>query len=244
MADERDIQVRGEGGMPADRHAIRYYQKIWAEGGLMGQPEHWNGYGFVMACPGRSSDVIHLYVWIEAGQIQEARWQCHMCDPWMQVAGDILCHLVKGCPQEGVLRCTWEDFEGVLGGRSGLIMEHAGAAMLTLHKAVVDYKVRQYLTPRPDGETVVEPARKLRDLGWVGREGQLRLRQALEQAFAAFALQIPAVKVQEWVALGTVQDVSLTVQALLERPVIRHILGQGCGFPRSFEEQLTTHGQA
>jgi hypothetical protein len=244
MADERETQMRGEGGLPADRYAIRYYQKIWAEGGLMGQPERWNGYGFVMACPGRSSDVIHLYVRIDAGRIQEAHWQCHMCDPWMQVAGDILCHLAHGCPPEDALRWKWEDFEHLLGGRSGLIMEHAGAAMLTLHKAVVDYRVKQCLMPRPDDETVIEPARKLRDLGWVGREGQQRLRQVLEEAFAAFAVHIPHVKVQEWVALGTVQDVSLTVQALLEPSVIQRILGQGCGFPRSFAEQLTTHGQA
>jgi hypothetical protein len=238
MADERHSQMHGEGGVPADRHAIRYYQKIWAEGGLMGQPERWNGYGFVMACPGRSSDVIHMYVWIDAGQIQEARWQCHMCDPWMQVAGDIFCQLVQGGRSEDVLRRTWDDFERLLGGRSGLVMEHAGAAMLTLHKAVIDYMVRESLRPQTDDQTVIESSRKLRDLGWVGREGQQRLRQVLEGAFSAYALQVPHVKVQEWVALGSVQDVSLTVQALLERQVIQHILGQGCGFPRSFAEQL------
>jgi hypothetical protein len=38
--------------------------------------------------------------------------------------------------------------------------------------------------------------------------------------------------------MGTVQDVSLTVQSLVERQVIQQILDQGCGFPRSFAEQL------
>jgi hypothetical protein len=241
MADERE-SYRGEGGAPADRHAIRYYQKIWAEGGLMGKPERVNGYGFVMACPGRSSDVIHMYVWIEAAHIQEARWQCHMCDPWMQVAGDILCHLVQGSSPEAVLGRTWGDFERLLGGRSVLIMEHAGAAMLTLHKAVIDYQVRVCLTGQQDGEAGIEPAQKLRELGLVGREGQRQLRRRLEEAFAAFALQVPHVKVQEWVAMGTVQDVSVTVQSLIERQVIRRILSQGCGFPRSFEEQLAARG--
>jgi hypothetical protein len=42
--------------------------------------------------------------------------------------------------------------------------------------------------------------------------------------------------------MGTVQDVSLTVQSLVERQVIQRILGQGCGFPRSFEEQLAAQG--
>jgi hypothetical protein len=212
MAVERDTDMRGEAGAPADRYAIRYYRQIWAEGGLMGKPERVNGHGFVMACPGRSSDVIHVYVWIAEGRIQEVHWQCHMCDPWMQVAGDILCHLGRGSPLESILDWTWADFERLLGGHSRLIMEHAGAAMLTLHKAVIDYQVRTCFTGQPKGEAAIEPTQKLRELGLVGREGQQQLRRRLEEAFAAFALQIPHVKVQEWVAMGTVQDVSLTVQ--------------------------------
>src|SRR5918996_2906108 len=238
MADARESHMRGEGGAPADRHAIRYYQKIWAEGGLMGKPERVNGSGFVMACPGRSSDVIHMYVWIEAATIQEARWQCHLCDPWMQVAGDILCQLVQGSPLDAVLHWRWDDFARVLGGPSVLIMEHAGAAMLTLHKAVIDYQVRTCLTSQQSGEDSIEPTQKLREFGLVGREGQQYLRHRLEEPFSAFALQSPHIKVQEWVAMGTVQDVSLTVQAFVERQVIQRIFGQGCGFPRSFEEQL------
>jgi hypothetical protein len=183
-----------------------------------------------------------MYVWIVDSHIQEVRWQCHMCDPWMQVAGDILCHLVRGTPSENVLQWAWEDFEHRLGGRSTLIMEHAGAAMLTLHKAVIDHQVRTCLADRQDGQANIEPTQKLRDLGLVGREGQQRLRRILESTFAAFGLRIPHVKVQEWVALGTVQDVSLTVQALVERQVIQRILNQGCGFPRSFAEQLAAQG--
>jgi len=30
MADERDAYMRGEGGAPADRYAIGYYQRLWA----------------------------------------------------------------------------------------------------------------------------------------------------------------------------------------------------------------------
>jgi hypothetical protein len=242
MDDQYEPRLRGEGGVPADRYAIRYYQKIWAAGGLMGKPERINGQGFVMACPGRSSDVIHIYVWVEHAQIQEARWQCHMCDPWMQVAGDILCHLVRGSPLGAVLQWRWADFEHMLGGPSALVMEHAGAAMLTLHKAVIDHQVRACIMGQQDGQPSIEPTLKLRQLGLVGREGQQQLRRRLEEAFSAFSLQIPHVKAQEWVAMGTVRDVSLTVQSIVERQVIHHILGQGCGFPRSFEEQLAAQG--
>jgi hypothetical protein len=242
MADEHGLDMRGEGGVQADRHAIRYYQKIWAIGGLMGKPSRVNGEGFVMACPGRSSDVIHMYVWVENGHLEQPRWQCHMCDPWMQVAGDILCHLAHGSPVDAVLCRRWEDFERVLGGPSALIREHAGAAMLTLHKAVIDYQVRACFTSPRTGEDTIEPAQKVRELGLVGREGQQQLRRRLEETFNAFALQLPRVKVQEWVAMGTVQDVSLTVQSLVEGQTIQRILEQGCGFPRSFTEQLTAHG--
>jgi hypothetical protein len=242
MADERESHMRGEGGVPADRHAIRYYQKLWAEGGLMGVPARVNGAGFVMACPGRSSDVIHMYVWVEEAHMQQIRWQCHMCDPWMQVAGDILCHLAQGSPSAAALQWRWDDFERVLGGPSALIMEHAGAAMLTLHKAVIDHQVRACLASLQAGNGRIEPTQKLRELGLIGRAGQQQLRQRLEETFNAYALQIPHVKVQEWVAMGAVQDVSLTVQSLVERQAIQRILGQGCGFPRSFAEQLAAQG--
>ncbi len=234
--------MKGEGGSPADQYAVRYYQKIWAEGGLMGQPERFNGSGFVMACPGRSSDVIHMYVRIENGGIEETRWLCHMCDPWMQVAGDILCHLATRLPPQDIQRLTWGDFERVLGGPSGLIMEHAGAAMLTLHKAVMDYEVHAHLAAQQEGQMLAEPTQRLRELGFTGREGQQRLRHILEKAFAPFDLHVPYVKAQEWVALGTVQDVSLTVQSLTERKLIDRVLAQGCGFPRSFHEQLAMRG--
>ena len=234
--------MKGEGGSPADRHAIRYYQKLWAEGGLMGQPERFNGSGFVMACPGRSSDVIHIYVRVENGRIEETRWQCHMCDPWMQVAGDILCSLVTGHPPQDIQQLRWDDFERALGGGSELIMEHAGAAMLTLQKAVIDYEVRARLTARQEGQESAEPAPKLGELGFTGREGQQRLCRILEEAFVDFDLHVPYVKAQEWVALGTIQDVSLTVQSLTEGKLIDRILAQGCGFPRSFHEQLAMRG--
>jgi hypothetical protein len=117
-------------------------------------------------------------------------------------------------------------------------MEHAGAAMLTLHKAVIDYQVRACFTSPQAGTDGIEPAQKLRELGLIGRAGQQQLGRRLEETFNDFALHIPHVKVQEWVAMGSVQDVSLTVQSLVERQVIQRILGQGCGFPRSFAEQL------
>ena len=98
-----------------------------------------------------------MYVWVEDARMRQTRWQCHMCDPWMQVAGDILCHLAQGSPLDAVLQWRWDDFEQVLAGLA--IMEHAGAAMLTLHKAVIDYQVRACFTSPQAGEDSIEPPR-------------------------------------------------------------------------------------
>ena len=235
MPEERpEISPEGE------RRARAYYQRIWAEGGHMGQPAAFNGYGFVMACPGRSTDVIYIYLNIEDGRILEAKWKCHACDPWMQVAGDIGCTLVKGRETHQVLNLTLEDFERMLGGPSELIADHAGAALLTIQKAVIDYEVRRTLSQKAG--RFVSPKERLKEMGLAGREGQEELKVLLEERFATDQLRIPRVKLQEWVALGTVQDVSLAIQSLLETSIIAKVKANGCGFPRSFEEELERKG--
>lgn len=231
MSEERpEISPEGE------RRARAYYQRIWTEGGHMGEPPSFNGYGFVMACPGRSTDVIYIYLNIEDGRILEAKWKCHACDPWMQVAGDIGCTLVKGRKIHQVLDLTLEDFERMLGGPSELIADHAGAALLTIQKAVIDYEVRALLSQKAG--RFAFPKERLKEMGLAGREGREMLQALLEKRFAPDQLRIPRVKLQEWVALGTVQDVSLYIQSLLEPSIIVKVKARGFSFPRSFEEEL------
>lgn len=235
MSEERpEISPEGE------RRARAYYQRIWTEGGHMGEPPSFNGSGFVMACPGRSMDVIYIYLNIEDGRIVEAKWKCHACDPWMQVAGDIGCTLVKGREMHQVLDLTLEDFERMLGGPSELIADHAGAALLTIQKAVIDYEVRRVLSQKAG--RFVFPKERLKEMGLAGREGRETLQALLEKCFAPDQLRIPRVKLQEWVALGTVQDVSLYIQSLLEPSIIVKVKARGFSFPRSFEEELERKG--
>lgn len=207
----------------------------------MGEPSSFNGFGVVMACPGRSMDVLYIYLTIEDSTIVEAKWKCHACDPWIQVAGDIGCTLVEGREIHQVLDLTLEDFERILGGPSELIADHAGAALLVIQKAIIDYEVRRALSQK--ASRFVFPKERLKEMGLAGREGQEELKVLLERQFAGGApygvpLRIPRVKLQEWVALGTVQDVSLYLQSLLEPSLIARVKARGFSFPRSFEEEL------
>ncbi len=225
-----------------DELAIRYYQEMWQRGGNKGKPAVVNGQAFVMACPGQSGDVIYVFLHVEDGVIADAKWMCHLCDPWMQVAGDIACTLVKGRQKDTVLDLTARDFFNILGGKSRIIGEHCGAALLTVAKAVVDYEVRAALVRRSaihcaslTGKT------KISDLGFSGVEGQRALRELLEAPFAAHELTLPRAKLQEWLTTGTAQDVTLGIQAMLENKFVERVKLGACGFPQSFEESLQRH---
>lgn len=222
-----------------DEIAIQYYQAMWQGGGNKGRPAVVNGQAFVMACPGQSGDVIYVFLHIENDVIADAKWMCHLCDPWMQVAGDIACTLVKGRPKDTVLDLTAQDFFGILGGGSRLIAEHCGAALLTVAKAVVDYEVRTALASR--AHVPLTSGTRIRDLSLSGVAGQRTLRQWLEAPLAVYELIPPRAKLQEWLVTGTVQDVTLGIQALLENKFVERVRRGGCGFPKSFEERLKRH---
>jgi NifU-like protein involved in Fe-S cluster formation len=229
----------------SDELAIAYYQEMWRSGGNKGKTAVVNGQAFVMACPGQSGDVIYVFLHVEDGVIADAKWMCHLCDPWMQVAGDVACTLVKGQHKDAALDLNAQDFYNILGGESRLIAEHCGAALLTVAKAVVDYdvrvalerhRVRSLLASVPlTGKT------KISDLGFSGVEGQRALRELLEAPFAAHELMLPRAKLQEWLTTGTAQDVTLGIQAMLENRFIERVKLGACGFPKSFEESLKRH---
>jgi NifU-like protein involved in Fe-S cluster formation len=223
----------------SDELAIQYYQEMWQRGGNKGKPSVVNGQAFVMACPGQSGDVIYVFLHVEDGVIADAKWMCHLCDPWMQVAGDIACTLVKGRQKDTVLDLTAQDFFNVLGGESRLIGEHCGAALLTIAKAVVDYEVRQALASKATGGLTSKT--KISDLGFSGVEGQRALRELLESPFTAHELMLPRAKLQEWLTTGTAQDVTLGIQAMLENKFVERVKVGACGFPQSFEESLQRH---
>lgn len=213
---------------------VQYYEKMIAERRYMGRPEFFNAAAHVLACPGRSSDHVYMFLNVDGSRITEARWQCHMCDPWMQITADIACQLVNGRNTHEILLISLQDYEHVLGGSDPVIADHTGAATLVAYKAGIDYEVKQMLARMLN--TSARPKELLRELGFSGRPGMLRLKRQAETKFAGEELKIPRARLESVASSGTVQDFSLLIQDLLERGAVRVLLERGMGFPRSFHE--------
>ncbi len=65
---------------------------------------------------------------------------------------------------------------------------------------------------------------KVKQLGFVARDGQQRLRQLLEGELARYALQVPSIKTQEWTAFGTLEDCSRWVQSALKTALLNEVM--------------------
>ena len=215
---------------------VRYYEKMMDDKRHLGRPEFFNAAAHVLACPGRSTDHIYIFLHIEDSEIKTAGWQCHMCDPWMQIAGDIVCGLAEGMRTEEILQLTLEDFEDELGGSDYVIAHHTGAATLVTYKAALDFEVKVAI--KSDLEEKVTPKSQMSDLGYTGREGLLRIKRLIEGRFSGEGLKIPRARLESVCANGTVQDFSTLVQDLIERKAIDIVKANGLGFPRSFDEAM------
>ena len=64
----------------------------------------------------------------------------------------------------------------------------------------------------------------MKHLGFVGRDGQQRLKTLLEGQLARYKLRIPAVKTQEWTAFGTTEDCSRWVQSALKTELLDEVM--------------------
>jgi len=213
---------------------VKYYEKMMESKRHMGRPEFFNAAAHVLACPGRSSDHVYMFLHIEESRILEARWQCHMCDPWMQITADIACTLIEDGDTSLILGLELSDFENLLGGSDFVIASHTGAATLVAYKAGLDYEVKEAL--RNDQSGKVSPKSQLSELAYTGRDGLLRIKRLIENRFRDEELKIPRSRLESVCANGSVQDFSSLIQDLLERRAVETVRARGMGFPRSFDE--------
>jgi hypothetical protein len=88
--------------------------------------------------------------------------------------------------------------------------------------ALVDHEVKHALAPTAAED--IDANQKLKQLGFVARDGQQRLRKLLEGELARFYLQVPTVKTQEWTAFGTVEDCSRWVQSALKTTLLNEVM--------------------
>jgi hypothetical protein len=212
--------------------AVAYYDRMMETRHRLGRPAFFNAAAHVLACPGRSSDHVFMFLHIEDSKVVEAHWQCHLCDPWMQICADVACSLVQGRTTAEILGLTLANFERKLGGADPMVASHTGAAALVAYKACVDYEVRRAL--RSGQLCGVNPESSLAEAGYSGRDGMLRLKCLIESRFATEGLKVPRARLESVCAEGTVQDFSVLAQDLLEAHAVERIKANGLGFPRSF----------
>jgi hypothetical protein len=94
--------------------------------------------------------------------------------------------------------------------------------LLAVEMALVDHEVKRTLAAAVGQGLDANP--KFKQLGFVARDGQQRLKKLLEGELARFKLQIPTVKTQEWTAFGTLEDCSRWVQSALKTELLQEVM--------------------
>jgi len=219
-----------EGNVYADEIAVRYYQRLLAEGGHSGRLPDYDGIGRVMACPDKSGDVVHIQLRGTPDGIETARWLCGRCDPWIQIAADLVCRLAEGDDCHAWKRIDGQQVQTLLGGPSADVRSHAGAAVLTLFKAVVDLRLRHALSGQV-GRRVDENAPLCSASELTGDS----LPALVSRALTEYDLRLPRLKLEEWSQGGTVRDLTEYVQSRLEGEAVRIIRENQLGFPHAME---------
>jgi hypothetical protein len=88
--------------------------------------------------------------------------------------------------------------------------------------ALVDHEVKHVLATAAEQD--IDANQKLKQLGFVARDGQQRLKKLLEGELARFHLQVPTVKTQEWTAIGTLEDCSRWVQSAVKTALLNEVM--------------------
>jgi hypothetical protein len=115
-----------------------------------------------------------------------------------------------------------EAFEAMAGNARDELQMAWVRVLLAVEMALVDHEVKQTLassTSQP-----IDPAQKLKQLGFVGRPGQQRLKKILEDELVRYNLRVPTVKIQEWTSFGTLEDCSRWVQSALKTELLNEVM--------------------
>jgi hypothetical protein len=183
----------------------------------IGCPEPFNACADPVVCNGMG-----LYLQVADGIVVEAYWWCGECSEAERTLLDIACQLVCGRSLDDVHQLGVPAFASAGGGTVNELAMTCVRVLLAVEMALVDYEVKHVLAPasQPD----IDANQKLKQLGYVARDGQQRLKKQLEGALARLHLQVPTVKTQEWTAFGTVEDCSRWVQSALKTTLLHEVM--------------------
>jgi hypothetical protein len=183
----------------------------------IGCPRPFNACADPVVCNGMG-----LYLHVAEQVVTAAYWWCGECSNAERFTLEIACHLVPGRSLASVHELGVEAFAAAGGDVVNDLQMTCVRVLLAVEMALVDHEVKRALVATIGQD--IEANHKLKQLGFVARDGQQRLKKLLEGELARFKLQVPTVKTQEWTAYGTLEDCSRWVQSAVKTELLHEVM--------------------
>jgi hypothetical protein len=183
----------------------------------IGCPKPFNACADPVICNGMG-----LYLQVAREVVTEACWWCAECSHAERVTLEIACHLVRGRTLDNVHQLGVQAFVAAGGNAVNDLPMTCVRVLLAVEMALVDHEVKHVLATVAEQD--IDANQKLKQLGFVARDGQQRLKKLLEGELVRFHLQVPTVKTQEWTAIGTLEDCSRWVQSALKTALLNEVM--------------------
>jgi hypothetical protein len=184
---------------------------------IIGCPRPFNACADPIVCNGMG-----VYLQVAARIVVEAHWWCGECSDAERLGLELACQLVVGKDLASAHALGAEAFEAVAGKASEELRMAWVRVLLALEMALVDHEVKNTLAA--SASQPIDPAQKLKLLGFMARPGQQRLKKMLEDELVRYNLRVPTVKIQEWTAFGTLEDCSRWVQSALKTELLNEVM--------------------
>jgi hypothetical protein len=183
----------------------------------IGCPKPFNACADPVVCNGMG-----LYLQVVGEVLTEAYWWCGECSNAERVTLELACHLIRGRTLDHVHQLGVEAFAAAGGDAVNDLPMTCVRVLLAVEMALIDHEVKHVLATASEQD--IDANQKLKQLGFVARAGQQRLKKLLEGELARFDLLVPTVKTQEWTAFGTIEDCSRWVQSALKTALLNEVM--------------------
>jgi hypothetical protein len=183
----------------------------------IGCPKPFNACADPVVCNGMG-----LYLHVAEPVVTTAYWWCADCSNAERCTLEIACHLLPGRTLDHVHQLNVEAFAAAGGDGVHDLQMTCARVLLAVEMALVDHEVKRVLTAAVGQD--IEAHHKLKQLGFVARDGQQRLKQLLEGKLRRLKLQVPTIKAQEWTAYGTLEDCSRWVQSAVKTELLHEVM--------------------
>ena len=184
---------------------------------IIGCPGPFNACADPVVCNGMG-----LYLLVRDAGVTEAHWWCGQCIDDERQALELACCLIVGKDMDFVHTLSVEAFAAAGGRVAADLALACTRVLLAVEMALIDHEVKNTLAP--SSGQLIDANQRVKHLGFMGREGQRRLKTVLEDQLARYKLRIPSVKAQEWTAFGTAENCSRWVQSALKTALLNEVM--------------------